>query len=73
MDRDNANPLPSATSAWDSRGGVGFDMGEGTGGGGGLDDEILFSTGTNMGRATPLHSVGVAEESLEGLLQDLGL
>ena len=69
MDRDNANPLPSATTAWDSRGGVG----EGTRGVGGLDDEVLFSTGTNMGRATPLHSVGVAEESLEGLLQDLGL
>ena len=69
VDRDNANPLPSATTAWDSRGSAG----EGTGGVGGLDDEVLFSTGTNMGRATPLHSVGVAEESLEGLLQDLGL
>lgn len=39
-----------------------------------LDSEaLLYSNGTNVGRVTPLHSVGVGEESLEGLLQDLGL
>ena len=35
------------------------------------DGSVLISRGT--GRATPLHSTGVGEESLEGLLQDLGL
>ena len=42
-------------------------------GGGGSDESELRSVG--VGRATPLHStgVGVGEESLEGLLQDLGL
>lgn len=36
-----------------------------------LDDSELASRG--VGRQTPLHSTGVGEESLEGLLQDLGL
>ncbi len=35
------------------------------------DDSELASRG--VGRQTPLHSTGVGEESLEGLLQDLGL
>lgn len=41
------------------------------GNGGAADESELQSTG--LGRATPLHSTGVGEESLEGLLQDLGL
>ena len=36
-------------------------------------EAFLYSNGTNVGRAALLHSVGVGEESLEGLLQDLGL
>ena len=35
------------------------------------DGSVVMSRG--LGRATPLHSTGVGEESLEGLLQDLGL